>query len=317
MGQRAWTTNEADLLTIRFLDWVASHNDGNLIHDALAFYEDSGTPTEAEKGSLIAVVKDLDARGLITGEQSMGGWATYGAVLTPAGRQLVRDRTERRASRRARSVTARDALLDWMYENTNDEINEAPEIDTFSGTVHAHVEADPFTEPEITAAATFLRDEDFVTGIRVGFGPPVIRPRVTAKGQRAVTSGAYTTEPAASASSTHNTVNVHGGNYGQAGAGQIVTQEQTVGADLEHLPDLLAAVHDALSGLPENEISGAEAYLTMIEAMAASDEPNRGVLEVAGRGLANLGDKATNAITGASIRTLWLYLASRFGFPAG
>lgn len=158
-------------------------------------------------------------------------------------------------------------------------------------------------------------DEDYLTGTPV-WGPVVIRPSLTTKGRRAVESGRYTAETP-EAGNTHNTLNVHGHNYGQAAAGQSVTQQQTVGVDPGHLPDLIGAVRDALSGLDQNDVSGAEAYLTVIEAAAQSEEPNRGVLEVAGRGLLNLADKATNALAGASIKTLWMYLAEKYGFPTG
>lgn len=314
MNDRAWTSSETDLLAIRFLDWVDSYEASGLIPGALSFYPDENEVTDEQKETLIAVVKDLHDQGLIGGSSSLAGWATFGAMLTREGRRLVNDRRGRRKSRRARSMAARDALLDWMFENTSDSSGEAPEIETFAGTPHAHVEGDPFTEGEITAACEHLKAEEYVKGFDA-WGSVLIRPTVTPKGRRAVETDRYTAEPVQQAS-THNTVNLHGNNYGQAAAGHTVAQQQTVGVDPGHLPDLIAAVRDALPGLDQNDVSGAEAYLTMIDAAARSDEPNRGVLEVAGRGLLNLGDKVSGSLVNASIRTLWLYLADRFGFSA-
>ncbi len=315
MNDRAWTSSETDLLAIRFLDWVDSYEVSGRIPGALSFYPDDNEVTDEQRETLIAVVKDLHDRGLIGGSESLAGWATFGAMLTPEGRRVLNDRRERRKSRRARSIAARDALLDWMFENTSDSSGEAPEIERFAGTPHAHVEGDPFTEGEIIAAAEHLKAEEYVKGFDA-WGAVLIRPTLTPKGRRAVETDRYTAEPVQQAS-THNIVNLHGNNYGQAAAGHTVAQQQAVGVDPGHLPELIAAVRDALSGLDQNDVSGAEAYLTVIEAAAQSDEPDRGVLEIAGRGLLNLTDKATNALTGASIKTLWTYLADRYGFPAG
>lgn len=315
MHDRAWTSSETDLLAIRFLDWVDSYEASGRIPGALSFYSDENEATDQQRETLIAVVKDLYDRGLVDGQKMLAGWAAFGAMLTPVGRRLVNSRRERRKSRRVRSIAARNSMLDWMFENTNDANGEAPEIDTFAGTPHAHVEGDPLTEGEITAAAEHLKAEGYATGIGA-WGAVLIRPTVTPKGLRAVETDRYTAEQVQQGG-THNTMNLHGDNYGQAAAGHSVAQQQTVGVEPGHLPDLIAAVRDALSGLDQSDVSGAEAYLTVIEATAQSDEPNRGVLEVAGRGLLSLGDKATNALTGASIKTLWTYLAEQYGFPAG
>jgi hypothetical protein len=313
MKDRTWTSSETDLLAIRFLDWVHSYEASGLIPGALSFY--SGDVSDDQRDALISVVKNLHDRDLVGGPKMLAGWAAFHAILTADGRRLVAERRERRTSRGARSVAARDALLDWLFESTSDVSGEAPEIETFAGTPHAHIEGDPFTEREIVTAAEYLKSEGYVTGIDA-WDAVLVRPTVTPKGRRAVETGRYTAEPSQQGSS-HNTLNFHGNNYGQAAAGHSVEQQQTVSFDSGHLRDLVAAVRDSLAGLDPSDVSGGEAYLTMIDANAHSDEPNRGVMEVAGRGLLNLGDKVSGSLVNASIRTLWTYLADRFGFSPG
>lgn len=315
MNDQAWTANEMDILAIRFLDWVDSYEASGSIPAALAFYSDESEVTDEQRERLIAVVKDLHDRDLIGGHATLGGWGTFSAMLTPAGRRLVSSRRERRLSRRARSIAARDSLLDWMFENTSDASGESPEFETFAGTPHAHIEGDPFTASEISAAVKHLRDEQYISGI-ASWGDDLARPSLTSKGHRAVESGEYSAQRP-TAGGTHHTLNVHGDNYGQAATGQSVTQHQTVAVGPGHLPDLIAAVRGAMSEVSENDVSGVEAYLNMIDTAARSDEPSRGVLEVAGRELLKIGDRATGTLADASIRTLWAYLVDRFGFSGG
>lgn len=143
MDDQAWTASASDLLEIRFLEWVASYEPSGLIPGAMAFYPDEDAVTPDEREALVSVVKDLRDRGLVDGNTRLGGSSTFGAMLTPAGRRLLGDRQERRGSRRARSIAARDALLDWLYESS-DGAGSTAEIEQFAGSVRAHVEGDPF-----------------------------------------------------------------------------------------------------------------------------------------------------------------------------
>ena len=311
MDERGWASTDAHLLEIRFLDWLVEVESPQSIPPAISFYgDDHETVTSEQSAALIVVLKDLESRGLIGGQKMKAGWIAFHAKLTPEGRRQVTERQARRTSRRARSVPARDAMLDWMYENTSDVSREAPEIRDFAGTAHAHFEGNPFTESEITTAAEHLSEEGYVTGIKA-WGAPLLRPKVTAKGRRAVESGRYTAHPEV-ASSTINSLTIGGDNWGQAGAGNV-SQEQTTGVDPGKFSMLVGDLRGALTELSEADRARAEVYVEMIEGEATSNRPDSGVLAVAGRGLKSIGDRFADKAVGAGVDALWAYVVSRLG----
>lgn len=316
MDERGWTREESTLTKIRFLDWVAEYQPTGRIPGAVTFLGDPETVDPGARDEFIEMLRSLHAEGLINDGRSLAGWSAAHATLTHRGLREVHARRERRNDDVARAVASRDAMLDWLYASKR--ADRHPNIDEFYLDPRAHFEGEPFSEAEGNAASNHLKSRGLIKG-GGSWGGGVPRPEITSDGGTVVEqAGSLAAWDARQSSGAPNVSATYSGTFhGPVATGQDVTQTQNVGADLAQLSALISVVREQLNELPENEISGADAYLTMIEAAAAEEEPNRKALEVAGRGLANLGDKASGALVGASIRTLWVYLATRFGFPTG
>lgn len=312
MNERGWTTRESDLLAIRFMDWIDTYQASGRIPAAITFYpDDELTPAQSE--ALKETITDLRSRGLIDGQDMLAGPLMFGAMLTAYGTEMLRARQQRRRSKRARLIAARDALLDWLYENS-DERGQAEEFEQFAGTTSGHFEGEPFTVPEIIAAATFLHDTGFVEGVKVWSEWPVIKPALTPKGLSAVEAERYTAEPDTPMGDTFS-MSFSGDNNGQIAQGHSARQQQSVGVDAVTLSGFVAEISAALSALSERDQGAGEAYLDLIEAEAAADEPNTGVIAAALRGLRSLSDKVSTAAVGVGVGALAAYAKSRLGLP--
>lgn len=316
MDGRGWGLSGSELLEVRYLDWLGERASSDKVAPASAFLAvGESAVTADDRAALVVVVRDLHDRGLVGGQRRQSGWLAFSGRLTPEGHRVVAERKRRRGSRKERAVAARDSLLDWMYENVCPGSGETPELETFLGTPRAMFEGDPFTTDEVNTASTYLRDEEFIAGIRASGGPAVMRPRVTSKGQRAVETGQYTAEPDGRGG-TVNHVTIGGDNYGQAGAGNV-TQQQTNGVDPGTFADLVSNLRAALEDLDEKDRARADLYVRMIEGEVSSTQPDRGVLDATRNGLRHVADKVADKTVGVGVDALWAYIASRLGLSDG
>jgi hypothetical protein len=112
MRDRGWAANREDLLQGTLLDWVYGTTKGNTVPRLGTFMDD--TP-DVDQDTLHGLVAALESRGLIQLNRGMGITAS-GAHLTAHGRTIVRQRQERRSNVKERVAAAREALLDWFYE---------------------------------------------------------------------------------------------------------------------------------------------------------------------------------------------------------
>lgn len=170
----SWTDSQLELLKIQLLDLVQDETRDGHVPEATQI---AGHLTE-DAELLATAAKALTTEDWVYDEPNLAG-ALFLAV-TPAGSALVQSRRERRANRKLRALAAREALLDWCYEQ-----GDLANLGNFPDDVRAHVEGDPSTEDEINQASRDLKEKGLIEGVGA-WGAGIIRPTVTAAGKSVV-----------------------------------------------------------------------------------------------------------------------------------
>ena len=284
------------------------------IPGAINFLGEPEDVKEEDRQRLEDALRSLAADGLIEVQNSLAGWISAHAMLTDRGRSVIQGRRDRRSDHVARAMVARDSMLDWLYGCMTK--GESPNIGQFHLDPRSHFDGDPFSESEAAATSKYLKERGLIRGT-VAWGGGIVRPEITPDGQTVIEqAGSLATWDATRAGGTTVNNTLSGNFGGPVGIGTNVTQQQTIGVDPAEFGALVADLRDALASLSVEDRARADVYVEMIEGEAASAEPNRGVLTLARDGLIALGDKASNALIGTSMKTLWAYLSDKWGLPS-
>ncbi|MGV0039035.1 serine recombinase [Mycobacterium colombiense] len=124
-----------------------------------------------------------------------------------------------------RMWAVRDALLFWLYSSAAVG-NRLPTIDLEEIQELAGWTAEPLLADEVAAATTFLKEEGYIAG-ESSWGGMVLRPRITALGERKAAEGTSVRPgPARPANPTGNTFNVHNYGTGNFNVGGHVESQQ-------------------------------------------------------------------------------------------
>ena len=92
-----------------------------------------------------------------------------------------------RENKVARRRSAREAVLEWLYEETYDG-RPQPVISDFAKSGYGLFYGDPFTEHETSAATNWLKERGYIRGTgSMGHGLP--RPVITAQGESVADAG--------------------------------------------------------------------------------------------------------------------------------
>jgi hypothetical protein len=255
---RGWTSSKLELIKIQLLDRVHQETkDGEIpgLYSYAGDVADDGEMVQAAAGTLVA-------DGLVDGNASYGG--SLSPFLMPAGKTVMLERRERRSDSRKRAVACRDALLDWCYGHSGQDIAG------FADDVRAHFEGDPFTQQEIISASNDLQEKEYIT-------IAMFRPQITAKGKTVVesydSSIANYENRSQPAPSGGTVINVNTGRItGQLSIGDNNRLTRKTGTRASELTELIAAVLEAAKGTPEEQrVARAMAQL---ELEADGDEPD-------------------------------------------
>ncbi len=179
MIDRGWSADPAVVLRYRVVGWLADYqreqpgripSNGDV---AEALGVDSGT---------VGLVTDLLASDGLCWVGS--GFRTVSLPVKPESglTGLASKWAAARASRKERRTACRDALLDWLYEQTD----EVADVTPFLTDVRAHFFGDQFTEAEANEAVTYLDEVGLATGVPVAESDSLLHPTVTADGKTCV-----------------------------------------------------------------------------------------------------------------------------------
>ena len=174
------------------------------------------------------------------------------------------ERRELRSDSRRRAVACRDALLDWSYGHSGQDIAG------FADDVRAHFEGDPFTQEEIISASDDLEEKEYITIACSGRrSPQTARPSSRATIRRSPATRTAASPPRAAGT----VINVNTGRItGQLSIGDNNRLTQKTGTRAGELTELIAAVLEAVKGTPEEQrVARAMAQL---ELEADGDEPD-------------------------------------------
>ncbi|MGH3321847.1 MAG: hypothetical protein ACRDN9_17070 [Streptosporangiaceae bacterium] len=175
--------------------------------------------------------------------------------LTEAGATTVEELRCRRADPATRRPAARDALLRWLYERTVAG-EPTPALSSFHLWGHAAFLGDRFTKPEIDEASRWLKERGYLRGPG-SWGGGVLRPTITAAGERLVEQHGSVNEPDTPGSIqnvTYNVTDSHGVNVAHASPGAQQTATVTITSDqrrrVTDVADYLDYLRHAPADLP-------------------------------------------------------------------
>jgi hypothetical protein len=143
----------------------------------------------------------IDA-GLVQSWPSIAGYD--GALITPAGAEVVEKVRQRRGSLVERNKAARDAVLLWLYEQGQ---GSSPVLSHIVESDRAFFHGAPFNESELSQATVWLKDKGYIRG-NGSHGGGILRPMITPDGSSVVERGRSVNEPPA-ATSQHTTFETH------------------------------------------------------------------------------------------------------------
>jgi len=179
MTDRGWSADPSVVLRHRVVKWLAEQQRED--PRKIKLNADVAEALAANVDDVVATVDLLGDEGLCQPEDSLNP-ASSSAILTPTGASLASSWATARASRRQRVPACRDALLDWLYEQTD----EVADVTPFLTDVRAHFFGDQFTEAEANEAVTYLGEVGLATGVTVAEIDSLLRPKVTADGKTCV-----------------------------------------------------------------------------------------------------------------------------------
>ncbi len=308
MNDRGWSSNDLDVKTVQFGEWLLDEQAGGLMPTAFDY---QAVDSAADDGIMADIITNYDTRGLILKAEVMGGMQHMGVRLNDEGVADVRRRLARRKDKRLRGAACRDAVLDWLYMRS--EGSEPSSVHEMTGDPRAFFEGDAFSESELESAAAYLWERGLVDGMGVNSRADPLRPHLTTDGvdcveqydssvvqwQRRGDSQVHVQ------SGEQITTHFHGSVSGQVGiAGGNFQQTQHQGIDGEALSRLLNAVRDAVKELDTAEVPRILTYVDTIEAEAVSEQPDPTIVQGAFARIKELAGKTGSAVLNTAVGAL-------------
>jgi hypothetical protein len=143
----------------------------------------------------------IDA-GYVKSWPSMAGYG--GALITPAGAEVVEKVRQLRSSVVERNMSVRDAVLYWLYEQGQ---GSSPVLSHIVESDRAFFYGAPFNDTELSQATVWLKDKGYIKGGGSN-GGGIVRPMITPEGSSVVEQGRSVNEPPAAAPH-HTTFETH------------------------------------------------------------------------------------------------------------
>lgn len=234
----------------------------------------------------------IDA-GYVQSWPSMAGYG--GALITPAGEEVVEKVRQLRSSVIERNKAVRDAVLYWLYEQGQ---GSSPVLSHIVESDHAFFYGAPFNDRELSQATEWLKDKGYIKGNGT-HGGGILRPMITPDGSSVVEHGRSVNEPPAAAS--HHTtfethVNAPAGNLA-IGSNDFTQNATVVHQVADGIAEVVELVRESLAQLADKgaDRDSLERAVSEVEKVdPAKDSP--GVLRTA---LTTLKDKLTVGVTSA------------------
>jgi hypothetical protein len=235
---------------------------------------------QAEQQMVAAELDYLADRGWLRLQKALA-WEGWSATTLPAGVEFIEAIRAKRGSATGRRQAARDALLQWAYEeNVQD---REPSVGDIFQTLYAVYYGIHFTAQEMDAATTWLQEKGLIVGV-ASFGPGGLhRIRVTPAGEDIAERGFSVNAVMAPTPATDSpvTINVHnstGVNVAANSPGATQTATVTMTADNRAAVLKLAdAVEQYLPhlGLAAPQVVEAQATARDLRDMAQADTADR------------------------------------------
>ncbi len=312
MNDRGWTSRRDEALQLALLDWIYESTRGAAIPRLSAFADAQPEPLDSD--ALEAAVAALESSGLIRVNGGLGGLRSSSAQVTERGITVLRARRDRRSNAKARAVAAREALLDWLYQQKREGVH-SPILERIKEDPRGHFEGDPFTDQEISDTGEHLKARGLIKGSG-GWGAPVLSAAIEPLGEEVVENfdGSLTAWASAQRGGVEQFVTRFNAPVsGQVGIGTNVTQTQNQGFDAGTLLALVQDVRESAGDVPAAEQAYFLTYLDVIQAEATNPEPNIAVIESSGGRLKGIASKAGNAGLSASVGALVQFIARAAG----
>lgn len=296
MADPDWNLSGASLAALQYAEWLAI-NDGradNFVDEYQTDAERAWAAAEA-RGWVKTVKPNLD-RPRRLGEH----FPQPTPKLTGEGHLKVEEVRGLRSNRLARANACREAVLLWLA----DAGQGASSLDPLVEQDLVRYYGSSFTIDEVNEAAKFLLEVDLISAIKT-WGPTLVRPALTARGQQCVeffdanVRAFLSPQPTGSTAVTYNQ-NFNAPVSGQVAQGDTVNQTQNNGIDAAALAEIFSAMRQALSDVADDgdrdDVSHA---IRELEAAVESGD-RAGVEERAGR-LKRLGSRVgSTALTTAT-----------------
>jgi hypothetical protein len=264
-ASRSWDLTPSVRERFRILIWIGD-NGGTSPGRIISLTGLLGTgDQEADQGTA-AHLLDMEEAGLLNLQTTLS-WSSWSCDVTASGVSLIEEVRATRDGALGRRKECRDAVLHWLY---NEDLGgtRSPNISAFPKSPFGDYLGQPFTAKEIADASDWLKAEGYINGSST-WNAGVIRPSITARGQKVVESersvNAQAQQPAPYSVTT---VNVTGSGNNVAANSSNVTQTTTVTMTDENSRQLLGLAESLAkltnSGLLElNEDQTREAALVV------------------------------------------------------
>lgn len=265
-------------------------------------------------------LRELDSRGLIKLAETMGFQGTS-AMITDSGREEVEVRRARRSDPASRNNSARDAVVQFLYEQPG---HKAQNILPLLNSGYAYFEGEMLSMEDLEAAQQYLGRKQMikVTPVAGNWVPPQVE--LTDRGidcaeQFGGMAAAYLRHYEGGAGNT--TVNIHGNVTGSnvAWNSRQITQSATTSTGLagDEVAALIAAINQALPvlGLNEGDLARVRSQLEAAQSELESAEPDAGVVRsLLKRVLSKIGEVAETSL-GLLLSAYAKYLMTKAGVP--
>ncbi|GAA4678415.1 hypothetical protein GCM10025780_24110 [Frondihabitans cladoniiphilus] len=260
-----------------------------------------------ERDTINEDMKILGQRGLILYDQRFGGASS--AFMKGPGVDAWEAFNGARSAVIERRIDLRDVYLRWLYEEI--EVHDRyPTRDDFlkSGLTYFGL---PYTEQDVSKAATWLREGRFIEGQGTWGDDSPIHPTLTAKGLFTVENNRSVSDPAPSSAVTNTyTAHIHGSaNVVQGGENvqQTLTNNAEWAVEATKMADAVDQSLPALGEEIQREVAAANEELR--GELASESEPGR-VRGIVKSMINSLGKGGAGALGGILATQLGTFLLS-------
>lgn len=310
MTERGWSADPAVVLRYRVVGWLADSHQQDPHH--IPSNSDVAEALRVDSASVGRVTALLAHEGLCW---VGSGMSTASAPVTPEPglNGLASKWAAARASRKERRTACRDALLEWLYEQTDEVAGVSP----FLTDVRAHFFGDQFTEAEANETITYLGKVGLATGVTVAEIDSLLRPEVTEDGKSCVerydsSVGAWFARTGSG--TTFSISNSQGVTIASnsPGATQTVTITTDARQQMLQTADALVATLPVLGLDPEDEAS-AHDVAERLRTEAGQDESEPGRVRAVLKDARTIAVSGTGSAAGVGIVALAQQVAQSLG----